>query len=390
MGLGLERRERFSGQRRSHFFYGEAQSGRDIYSAELQGRWRGPGREYRYQKLGWRGDKKEISSFGWRSRTGISYPRPKSRRYLGPFVKGSTILISIESKTFEFKASDTNISISELKNGNIRSLSVSHSTAILLIESLSHPPLARMGWLISRYEGALTTKSHWDSNNYGEFVMLSGGLEMDMSRICIPVGTKNAGINIFIKSMKEALKLRGESEAGDKTETYVRSEEIGSVSITFENDIKELQAQGGNENQLMQSISSDLFEQDIALALREVKITEDVSYTVPEEEMMIQRLFKAAFDAYFDTVFSAVVCQIKEALAKKVVLEKLKTGLVHNMSGKTIRATRETVKGVEKVRMAQIEGSKYPIFISFCRADEQLVSEFLSGDEGEDSPISSV
>ncbi|VFQ66880.1 unnamed protein product [Cuscuta campestris] len=223
-------------------------------------------------------------------------------------------------------------------------------------------------------------------------------LEVDMTVRMLTLEDSDGGkmggawtrINIFIKSMKEALKLCGESEVGDKTKTYVRREEKGSVSITFENDFKELQAQGGKEDQLVQSISSELFEQDIALAEREVIIPEDGSYTVPEEEMMIQRLFQAAFDAYFDTVFSAVVCQIKEALAKKLVLEKLKMGLVHNMSGKTMRATRETVKSVEKVRMAQIEGSKFPIFISFCRADEQLVAEFLSGDEGEDPPISSV
>ncbi|RAL54104.1 hypothetical protein DM860_004575 [Cuscuta australis] len=113
----------------------------------------------------------------------------------------------------------------------------------------------------------------------------------------------------------------------------------------------ELQAQGVKEEILRSpSISSDLFDLDIALPLRVVTVTQEGSKSAHEEveervdeEMVAQKVFQPAFDAYFEIIFKAVENQIKEALAKKLVLEKLKMGLIHNMDGKSITATRETV-----------------------------------------------
>ncbi|VFQ70717.1 unnamed protein product [Cuscuta campestris] len=60
-------------------------------------------------------------------------------------------------------------------------------------------------------------------------------------------------------------------------------------------------------------------------------------------------------------------------------------GLFQNMSGKTLRATRETVKSMKKVTLVQFEDSKYPAFISCSKADEGLMVEFLTGEQAAES-----
>ncbi|RAL47903.1 hypothetical protein DM860_017381 [Cuscuta australis] len=272
------------------------------------------------------------------------------------------ISISIESKVFDFQSSDSNNTIFEIKNGKHRSLSILCPTASWLIESLGHPPLAREGWLISRFEGATSTKCHWDSNRSGEFVVLSGGKDRDQSTICIPVGSKSAGINLFIKGLEEAIKIHGGIEGGGNISSS------NSLEDAFLLEGEQIQARGMKEEQVTKSISAAIFAQDIGLISRELKATEEGSVTpeqveeIEKEEVVAQRLFQPAFDAYFETIFRAVVNQIQEALAKNLVLEKLQLGLIHNMSGKTIRATRETVKSMQKVRMACLEGSLLLLF----------------------------
>ncbi|VFQ61973.1 unnamed protein product [Cuscuta campestris] len=108
-----------------------------------------------------------------------------------------------------------------------------------------------------------------------------------------------------------------------------------------------------------------------------------------DEEKKLQKLFQPAFEAYFETIFMAVERQMQEALAKTSLLDKLKMGLFQNMSGKTLRATRETVKSMEKVTLVQLEDSKYPAFISCSKADERLVvADFLTGEQAEESQAS--
>ncbi|VFQ74025.1 unnamed protein product [Cuscuta campestris] len=125
-------------------------------------------------------------------------------------------------------------------------------------------------------------------------------------------------------------------------------------------------------------IRTRLTEHGLNAGSEEVKEAED-------EEKKIQMLFQPAFEAYFETIFRAVERQVQEALAKTSLLDKLKMGLFQNMSGKTLRATRETVKSMEKVTLVQFEDSKYPAFISCSKADERLVAEFLSGEQAEES-----
>ncbi|VFQ88681.1 unnamed protein product [Cuscuta campestris] len=161
---------------------------------------------------------------------------------------------------------------------------------------------------------------------------------------------------------------------------------------------KVLEVEGGVEEQLSSPfISSNLFDRDIAMASRANRFTENGFSSDPEEgqdsmeeEKKVQTLFQPAFEAYFESIFKAVECQILEGLAKKVLLDKLKSGLLQNMSGKTLRATRETVKSMEKVSLIQFEGSKHPIFFSSSKADEKLVMDFLTGEEPEESQIINV
>ncbi|RAL48864.1 hypothetical protein DM860_001184 [Cuscuta australis] len=216
-----------------------------------------------------------------------------------------------------------------------------------------------------------------------------------MSVICIPVGWQTAGINLFIKALKEALNLQEGTRFTDKgVNNTWREKALDSLQVID----KVLDVEGGVEEQLsFPSISSILFDQDIAMASRADRFTEKGFSSDPEEvedsmeeEKKAQTLFQPAFEVYFESIFKAVESQILEALAKKVLLDKLKSGLLQNMSGKTLRATRETVKSMEKVSLIHFEGSKHPIFFSSSKADEKMVIDFLTGEEAEESQITKV
>ncbi|VFQ63967.1 unnamed protein product [Cuscuta campestris] len=102
-------------------------------------------------------------------------------------------------------------------------------------------------------------------------------------------------------SMKEVMQLHGGIEARDDFPKIFRKKEP-SASFVFE----ELQGQGVKEEQLLSSISSELFAQDIALATLKVNLTEESSSeNTGEEEILAQRLFQPAFDEYFESVFKA-------------------------------------------------------------------------------------
>lgn len=316
---------------------------------------------------------------------------PDFGRYLGPELKGKIVSITIESKYFEFLESNSTILISESKNGTIRHLSLSRPSAIWLLESLSHPNTAREGWAISRFEGSFFTKSHWDANKNGAFVKISEGSDMKKSQICIPVGFKVAGIKLFLMGLKECLELKGENEVGVLSND-TREEHPGGLvaSSLVDKDFKEPIMEGVGTELSRYSISSNLLDQDIARSQRVTSYvdmgssnaTQDTAEMLEEEKA--QRLFQPGFDWYFESIFRTVVNQIQEALAQKMLLDKLKGGLIQNMSGKAIRATRETTKSMETVKLVQIEGTKHPVFISFSRIDEHRVMDFLTGEQAED------
>ncbi|VFQ90753.1 unnamed protein product [Cuscuta campestris] len=270
-----------------------------------------------------------------------------------------------------------------------RFLSVSRSTALWLSESLSHPPLAREGWVISKFEGLVKTKSHWDSNHFGSFVRISAGTEGERANICIPVGRQSEGIRLFVKALNETLKIL----EGNEYAVKVPRKEEASDSLDLIDQM--FQVERIEDEQRFASISSNLLVEDVTQRSTVPKHTEQGKKADPEEikededeEKKLQKLFQPAFEAYFETLFKTVKTQILEALARTSLLDQLKMGLFQNMSGKTIRATRETVKSMEKVTLVQFEDSKYPAFISCSKADERLVADFLTGESAEESHTS--
>ncbi|VFQ98763.1 unnamed protein product [Cuscuta campestris] len=59
---------------------------------------------------------------------------------------------------------------------------------------------------------------------------------------------------------------------------------------------------------------------------------------------------------------------------------------VPNQSGKAIRSTRETVKSTEIVDLILIEGTKYPVFLSYSSIDEEVVAAYNAGESEDGSP----
>ncbi|VFQ73322.1 unnamed protein product [Cuscuta campestris] len=271
-----------------------------------------------------------------------------------------------------------------------RSLSISRSFALWLSESLSHPPLAREGWVISKFEGSATVKSHWDSNQFGCFVRFSAGTDREKSTICIPVGRNSEGIRLFVKGLNEVLKFQEGTVSAEKELLSPWKAET-SVPIDFTDQMLQVE-RVGEEHLSYPSISSSLLQRDVTQGARMTSLSEhelndgsEETKEAEDEEKKIQMLFQPAFDAYFETIFRAVEKQVQEALARTSLLDKLKMGFFQNMAGKTLRATRETVKSMEKVTLVQFEDTKYTAFISCSKADERIVAEFLTGEQVEES-----
>ncbi|VFQ89098.1 unnamed protein product [Cuscuta campestris] len=126
------------------------------------------------------------------------------------------------------------------------------------------------------------------------------------------------------------------------------------------------------------SISSDLLEHDIGLATRSEQGHYSYLDSNGEIDEETETLFQPVFQVYFEALFKEVENQLKEALAKKVLFDDLKKGLLRNQHGKASRATRETVRSMEIVSMINIEGAKYPVFLSCSTADKDTVAEFFS------------
>ncbi|RAL42524.1 hypothetical protein DM860_011142 [Cuscuta australis] len=95
------------------------------------------------------------------------------------------------------------ISVTQSKNGKGHSLTISSCTAVWLIEALNHPPLAREGWNITRYEDQSATKFSWESNSFGSFVKISSGNEKNLKHLFIPVGFNSEGIKLFVNTLIE-------------------------------------------------------------------------------------------------------------------------------------------------------------------------------------------
>ncbi|VFQ99286.1 unnamed protein product [Cuscuta campestris] len=177
--------------------------------------------------------------------------------------------------------------------------------------------------MISRYDGVQSAKSHWDSNDFGEFVRVSAGIDREISVIFIPVCRHSASIGLFLKALNEVLKLQEGTGITNKGENYTwREKRSGSLQMIDQ----VIHVKEGLEEQMNNpSISSTLFEQDIAMVSRLTSVTtkgygsDQDEIVDSKEEEQVQMLFQPAFDAYFESIFKAVESQIQEALAKKAV-----------------------------------------------------------------------
>ncbi|VFQ90275.1 unnamed protein product [Cuscuta campestris] len=218
--------------------------------------------------------------------------------------------------------------------------------------------------------------------------------EGKVGHIFIPAGLNSEGIYLFVKAINDAVNFKGEMQMKSPAN-----------DLEYEGPNKGTKPKEGEENSRMTkwgdeaeeeervatkpSISSELLELDIGLATRIVDRSEqgqnfnsEMKEEVSEEDLDTEKLFQPVFEAYFDALFKAAVNQLKEALAKKELLENLKKGLLQNRQGKASRATRETVRSMEIVNLVNIEGAKYPVFLSCSNEDKDIVLEFLSGLEG--------
>ncbi|VFQ74053.1 unnamed protein product [Cuscuta campestris] len=219
------------------------------------------------------------------------------------------------------------------------------------------------------------------------------GQEGRVGSIFIPTGPNSEGIFLLVKAITDAINLRGDNayipreERVDKEQKGFEepSSMLNMYGKKVETTEEGITKKGEDMEMRKPSISSELLDLDI----QEANMVGDGSdkgqkqQQEGSEEDQTEKLFLPVFQAYFDALFKAAENQIKEALAKKELLDNLKKGLLPNQHGKALRATRETIRSMDMVTMVNFEGAKYPVFISYSNADKETVAEFLSGEPQE-------
>lgn len=247
------------------------------------------------------------------------------------------------------------------------------------------------------------------------------------------MGLNYEGINIFVKALIEAVKIQGGkekvsalnnsrieaskaigdtrkvSQVGEEEEDKKRLPSISSKLLEHEIELVTRQStpsfqgqksglleklEDNNEAIRKPSISSEPLEHDIGWATQIVDRSKqdnnsslDTKEEICEEALDTEILFQPVFQGYFEALFKAVENQIKEALAKKALLDDLKKGLFQNQHGKALRETRETIRSMEIVNLVNLEGAKYPVFLSYANTDKDIVTDFFSGETQEDNLV---
>ncbi|RAL40277.1 unnamed protein product [Cuscuta campestris] len=280
--------------------------------------------EHRHQRRdGWFQRPKHTSDFNceyW----GRDRDRDYKGNYWGKSIRGPVIreeglvAINIESKEFIIKATDS-ITISERKNGKSHKISISKSSAIWLAETLNHPPLARVGWSVSRFEGSFVTKFQWDSNRYGNYVRLTAAQEGRVGNIFIPTGPNSEGIFLFVKAITDAVNLRGDNAyipGEERVDKEVKGcEEPSRMQKKYgeKEDKTEEGITGKGEEMEMRkpSISSELFDLDIQEATLIGDGSDKGQKSIPEQQQEGRE--EDPTEKLFLPVFQAAENQIKEA-----------------------------------------------------------------------------
>ncbi|VFQ77934.1 unnamed protein product [Cuscuta campestris] len=294
--------------------------------------------------------------------------------------------ISIESKFFDFQSSDS-ISVTETKRGKSHTVSFSRGTALWLSECLNHPPIAKDGWSISRFEGQYTTSFLWDSNRFGSFVRLRSGIPGNSKQVFIPVGLDSEGIELFVQTLKEIAKTpedyrfglsepKEREQGGHEFASLKAGENTGTSGSKDDEECTMIRDRTNDEDTTRQlSISSELLNLDIET----METASQVLASKGKPSFKPEAQPNQACINLLEQVITDNFNLFQESLGQKQFLTALKEGQVLNFSGQAIRMTRESIKSFEVIDIAEVEGTKYPVFLAYAKEDMDAVFASLGG-----------
>ncbi|VFQ80233.1 unnamed protein product [Cuscuta campestris] len=259
-------------------------------------------------------------------------------------------LDAIESKIFHFQVSDV-ISVTQSKNGKGHSLTISSCTAVWLIEALNHPPLAREGWNITRYEDQSATKFSWESNSFGSFVKISSGNEKNLKHLFIPVGFNSEGIKLFVNTL---------IEVDFETGTRLVDEGWKCSSNCLPTGMLEEESKESGYKHLVDSLMEKELE-------HRKHIPDEVPHIDQESLKIIDQVIRDNRNLF------------RRSVANKRFFESLNKGEIISFSGEAIMVTRESMKSSEFIDAATFQGAKYPVFLAYAKQDMQAVLNHLCG-----------
>lgn len=168
--------------------------------------------------------------------------------YAGLFSNSSGLHSFIESKQYDFHHSGS-LHISEFKKGFTRTISLSNSLTVWIIESLEHHTMTFSDWDSTRFEGVNSASIKWGSNYFGNFVKITTIFKGNRSTICVTLEAGLKGLKFFIKGLscsltdKKELSLAPEGEKVDVQN--ITTLEFGNSELELVDtvQVKELQVQ---------------------------------------------------------------------------------------------------------------------------------------------------
>ncbi|VFQ82696.1 unnamed protein product [Cuscuta campestris] len=298
--------------------------------------------------------------------------------YAGPFSKPhGKHSIFIESKRYDFHLSGS-LNISELKNGYIRTISISTTLALWLIESLESYIFISSEWACTRFEGTNSVSINWSSNYYGDFVQILAVFEGARSTICVPLGARKNSLKLFIKGLYYSLNNRnaqvgqippppdtalGEERKVSSSQpqlrdgplliTSVGSEEVSETDLPKWQDPLLDDILGKTEMQNSNiSVPGLLVQMDISdFCSKEYNLDICCKGDFDEEFILLEPLFSD----HFESLFKESYCYLKEAMTISMVRDKLQKGILKNGKGKAFRMTRQLAKSIEAVDSVKIK-----------------------------------
>ncbi|RAL49180.1 hypothetical protein DM860_017824 [Cuscuta australis] len=306
--------------------------------------------------------------------------------YSGPFsLSNGKLSIHIESKRYDFHHSGS-FHISEMKKGYFRTISVSTTLALWVLESLEHHVMTTANWILFRFEGENSVNINWGSNSFGEFVKITSVFEKIRSTICVPFGARKLGLKFFIKALSRSLLDR--NDVIPPSHTSAPSEEIqgGEMAAILTGPpspkpdwkdpiIDDLVQQPVQKESTIPGL---LFHSDINdFCLNENSIDICCKGDYDEEFKILEPLFTE----HFESMFEESSCYLREAMTIAMVRDKLQKGILKNGKGKAFRMTRQVTRSIEAVDYVKIRGTKNPVYLIYSNEDSRVIQsccgEFL-------------